>query len=322
MLPKTPLHPDRTAEPTLSVVIPVFNEEESTYPLYERLVEALRDTVPWEAIFVDDGSTDRTVSQLEEIIDQDDRVRAVQFRRNSGQTPAMVAGIEHARGKVIVTMDGDLQNDPRDIPRFLEKIDEGYDIVVGWREKRQDALITRKIPSWIANRIIGRITGVSIRDNGCSLKAYRASLIQNVPLYSEMHRFIPAMTSLAGTRIAQIPVRHHARSFGKSKYGLKRIYKVILDLIVVKTLLSTVSSPLRFFAWLAMVPIAISAGFLATLAVQSMLGHPILIFLGMSLLWGATATFSLLIGLLAELLVRTSLYKESQLVKLTAHVEH
>jgi glycosyltransferase involved in cell wall biosynthesis len=179
-------------------------------------------------------------------------VRIVNFRRNYGQTPAMAAGIEHARGRILVTMDGDLQNDPGDIANFLAKIDEGYDIVVGWRFNRQDKLISRKIPSRIANRLIGKVTGVPIQDNGCSLKAFRASLIKQIPLYSEMHRFIPAMASIAGPRIAEIKVRHHARQFGQSKYGLSRIYKVLLDLMVIKTIAAFTSRPLVWFTLLAL----------------------------------------------------------------------
>ena len=187
-------------------------------------------------VFVDDGSSDDTVAVATAIARIDARLRIVKFRRNYGQTPAMAAGIEHARGEVLVTMDGDLQNDPADIALLLEQIDAGFDIVVGWRHNRQDKLVSRKIPSRIANWLIGKVTGVPIRDNGCSLKAFRAELIKSIPLYSEMHRFIPAMASIAGPRVAQIQVRHHARRFGESKYGLSRIYKVLLDLMVIKTI--------------------------------------------------------------------------------------
>ena len=207
--------------------------------------------VPFEMVFVDDGSRDRTAEIATEIARQDPRVVFVKFRRNYGQTPAMAAGIQQARGRVLVTMDGDLQNDPADIALFLAKIDEGNDIVVGWRFNRQDKLITRKIPSRIANWLIGKITGVPIKDNGCSLKAYRGSLIKEIPLYSEMHRFIPAMASIAGPRIAEIKVRHHARQFGQSKYGLSRIYKVLLDLMVIKTVASFTARPLLWFSMLA-----------------------------------------------------------------------
>jgi glycosyltransferase involved in cell wall biosynthesis len=239
--------------PDFSVVVPFLNEEESIRAMYDAIVSAC-DPIerPYEVIFVDDGSTDRTLEIASEIAASDARLRVIQFRRNYGQTPAMAAGIDHARGEVIVTMDGDLQNDPRDIQGMLEKMDAGYDLVVGWRHNRQDKLITRKIPSMIANRLIGRVTGVPIKDNGCSLKAYRASVIQNVPLYAEMHRFIPAMASIAGPRIAEVKVRHHARTFGESKYGLSRIYKVLLDLITIKTLAGFFSQPTLWFTLLGL----------------------------------------------------------------------
>src|SRR3984885_13343969 len=213
-------------------------------------VEALN--IPFEMVFVDDGSRDSTALRGEEIARCDARVRIVKFRRNYGQTAAMAAGIEYARGETLITMDGDLQNDPADIQHFLEKMAEGYDIVVGWRHKRQDKMISRKIPSKIANWLIGKVTGVPITDNGCSLKAFRGSLIKSIPLYSEMHRFIPAMASIAGPRIAQIKVRHHARQFGKSKYGLSRVYKVLLDLMVIKTVASFTARPLLWFCLLSL----------------------------------------------------------------------
>src|SRR5262245_19000353 len=214
-------------------------------------------------VFVDDGSRDGTLARASELAHRDPRVRVVKFRRNYGQTAAMAAGIEAARGDVIVTMDGDLQNDPRDIGEFLALIDQGYDIVVGWRHERQDKLVSRKIPSRIANRLIAKVTGVSIRDNGCSLKAYRASLIKRIPLYSEMHRFIPAMASVAGPRIAEIKVRHHARKFGKSKYGLSRVYKVLLDLMVIKTVASFTSRPLVWFTMLSLPMLVLASAALA-----------------------------------------------------------
>ena len=216
------------SSPQVSIIVPFFNEEESISRLHAAVVSAVAPLgIPFEMVFVDDGSTDATVEIGTQLAKSDSRVRIVKFRRNYGQTPAMAAGIEHARGNVLVTMDGDLQNDPADIADFLAKIDEGFDIVVGWRHNRQDKLVSRKIPSKIANWLIGKVTGVPIKDNGCSLKAYRASLIKAIPLYSEMHRFIPAMASIAGPRIAEIKVRHHARQFGKSKYGLSRVYKVL-----------------------------------------------------------------------------------------------
>ena len=196
-------HTSMAAPPYLSIIVPFFNEEENIVRMHAAIVAALEPTgVPFEMVFVDDGSRDRTLEKAIAMARSDPRLRVVKFRRNYGQTPAMAAGIEQARGQVLITMDGDLQNDPTDIPHFLEKIDEGYDIVVGWRHDRQDKLISRKIPSKIANWIIGKVTGVPIKDNGCSLKAFRATLIKEIPLYSEMHRFIPAMASIAGPRVA------------------------------------------------------------------------------------------------------------------------
>jgi glycosyltransferase involved in cell wall biosynthesis len=240
------------SEPDLSVIVPFYNEEESIAAMHAAIVDAVEPLgIPFEMVFVDDGSRDRTLEVATAIARGDERVRVVKFRRNYGQTPAMAAGIEQAHGRVLVTMDGDLQNDPRDIGLFLAKIDEGHDIVVGWRFNRQDKLVSRKIPSRIANWLIGRVTGVPIKDNGCSLKAYRGDLIKAIPLYSEMHRFIPAMASIAGPRIAEIKVRHHARQFGESKYGLSRIYKVLLDLMVIKTVASFTARPLLWFSMLA-----------------------------------------------------------------------
>jgi len=214
-------------------------------------------------VFVDDGSRDATCARGEAIARRDARVRVVKFRRNYGQTAAMAAGIDHANGEILITMDGDLQNDPADIELFLAKMAEGYDIVVGWRHKRQDKWLSRKLPSMIANRLISRVTGVRITDNGCSLKAFRASLIKRIPLYSEMHRFIPAMASIAGPRVAEIKVRHHARQFGTSKYGLSRIYKVLLDLMMIKTVASFTARPLVWFGLLCLPLTAIGFAALA-----------------------------------------------------------
>ncbi|MEL6640311.1 MAG: glycosyltransferase family 2 protein [Pseudomonadota bacterium] len=236
-------------EVEISVCVPVYNEEESVRPLYDAIVNALEPTGrSFEMVMVDDGSSDKTVPLLTEMSAADPRLVIVEFLRNEGQTAAMTAGIEHARGKYLVTMDGDLQNDPADIPMMLNKLEEGHDIVVGWRVKRQDKFFTRKLPSMIANRIIGKITGLPIRDNGCSLKVYRGEVIKRVPLYSDMHRFIPAMTIPLGARVEQVGVRHHARQFGESKYGLSRIFKVLLDLFSIKTLLLFARHPIRRFS--------------------------------------------------------------------------
>ena len=241
-----------TPSPDVSVIVPFYNEEDNIERVHQAIVSALEATgINFEMVFVDDGSKDATFNRASALAKIDARVSVVKFRRNYGQTPAMAAGIQQASGEVLVTMDGDLQNDPRDIPMFLAKIREGYDIVVGWRHDRKDKLISRKIPSRIANWLIGVVTGVPIKDNGCSLKAYRATLIKAIPLYSEMHRFIPAMASIAGPRIAEVKVRHHARQFGKSKYGISRVYKVLLDLLVIKTITAFVSRPMVWFALLA-----------------------------------------------------------------------
>ncbi len=229
--------------------------------LHQQLKDVL-DTLnlEYEILFVDDGSSDNTFAVAAELARHDPRLRVIKFRRNFGQTPAMAAGIDHARGRIIITMDGDLQNDPRDIPLFIEQIEAGHDIVVGWRHNRKDKLISRKIPSRIANWLIGKVTGVPIKDNGCSLKAYRASVIKNVKLYSEMHRFIPAMANLSGARIAEIKVRHHARRFGESKYGLSRVYKVLIDLAGIKTIRAASAAPTLWFTKLAAPFLMIGSG--------------------------------------------------------------
>lgn len=304
----------------LSVVIPLFNEEESVGPLHAA-VSAVLDQLPLrsELVLVDDGSRDGTWNALRGIAAGDARVRAVRFRRNFGQTPAMAAGIDVARGRIIVTMDGDLQNDPADIPEFLAHIERGYDLVVGWRHNRQDKMLTRKIPSRIANWMIGRVTGVPIRDNGCSLKAYRAEIVKSVPLYSEMHRFIPAMLSLTGARIAEIRVRHHARKFGQSKYGLSRIFKVLIDVLTIKTLVSFSSRALLWFGLGALALTAMSVlGFLLALSV--LLGPqpgPVIVGFGASLVFGAGAVFLLFCGVLAELVIATAEFRVERLPQLT-----
>lgn len=287
----------------LSVIVPLYNEEECVTLLYEAIVKSV-DTmdIDYEILFVDDGSKDQTVPIASKLAASDKRLRIIKFRRNYGQTPAMAAGIDNARGRILVTMDGDLQNDPDDIPMLVNKIGEGYDIVVGWRHKRQDKLVTRKIPSKIANWLIGKITGVPIKDNGCSLKAYRAEVIKEIPLYSEMHRFIPAMTSLAGTRIAEVKVKHHARAFGESKYGLNRIYKVFVDLITIKTILSSFSRPLMIYAIVAGVSAIFGlTAFIAALSQDT----PTLIFSSVGVLFSSLSIALLLWGTLGELIYRT-----------------
>ena len=230
-------------KPILSIVVPVYNEEDNIRPLFEKIqtvCEAIGDA--YEVLFVDDGSKDKTFAVLSELSKQEARLSVIRFQRNAGQTAAMAAGFEFAQGERIISMDGDLQNDPSDIPKLLEKLDEGYDLVCGWRKERQDKFLTRRVPSIIANWIIGKVTRVPIHDNGCSLKAYRASVIKQVPLYGEMHRFIPAMSTVVGARIAEIVVSHHPRRFGESKYGLGRVWRVMLDIIAFKFIISVFTS--------------------------------------------------------------------------------
>jgi glycosyltransferase involved in cell wall biosynthesis len=307
----------------LSIIVPFFNEEESIEPLYSAIVSALTPLqIAFEMVFVDDGSNDRTVPLAVKIARRDPRVRVVKFRRNYGQTAAMAAGIEHARGEILVTMDGDLQNDPADIAAFLQTMDQGFDIVVGWRHNRQDKLISRKIPSRIANRLIGRVTGVPIRDNGCSLKAYRASVIKHIPLYSEMHRFIPAMASIAGPRIAEIRVRHHARQFGKSKYGLSRVYKVLLDLLVIKTLASFTARPLLWFGLLSVPLVIVGTLALGYTLLDALLGRGTLSLpiAGSGLIFLFSAVILLSGGAFGELVYRLGDMREHEFSRLTQQV--
>ncbi len=244
----------------ISIIAPLYNEEDSVELLYQKIKEAAVKTgKAYEIIFVNDGSSDNTSGVAAALAEKDQALRVVEFRRNFGQAPAMAAGIDLARGEILVTMDGDLQNDPDDIPMMVDKLEEGYDLVVGWRHKRQDKLISRKIPSMIANRLIGAVTGVPIKDNGCSLKVYKAEVIKNSPFYNEMHRFIPALLSLSGVKVAEVKVRHHARQFGESKYGLSRVYKVLLDLMTIKTVLSLGQHPVRWFVKLSVLPFFVSA---------------------------------------------------------------
>lgn len=286
----------------LSVIIPAYNEEESLGFLYERLLESLDPLgIAYEVILVDDGSSDRTFEQLADLAEADPRIRVIKLRRNYGQTPAMVAGIDHARGRVLVTMDADLQNDPADIGMLLEKLDEGHDMVVGWRIKRQDKWLSRKLPSIVANRLIAKVTGVSIRDNGCTLKAFRADLIKRVPLYGEMHRFIPAMSSTLGCSVAQVGVRHHARQHGTSKYGLGRIYRVVFDLIVIKTLLTFAQRPTAYLTGTAAIAGILSLFGLAA-SVYAAIGTPegsAVVYMSASVLLGSLALFLGLVSVIA-----------------------
>ena len=291
----------------ISVIVPIYNEEESIPLMREKIVEALEPLGrPFEIVFSDDGSKDRSYEILSELAAQDPRMVVLKFRRNAGQTAAMMAGIEYARGRLLVTMDGDLQNDPADIPMMLAKIDEGYDLVIGWRMNRQDKWLSRKLPSKIANWLIGKVTGLPVKDNGCSLKVYRASMIKRVPLYSDMHRFIPAMCTPLGARIAEVGVRHHARQFGVSKYGLNRIFKVMLDLIAIKTLLLFARRPMSRFMGLSAFAAVLGAacvGLIVSGDGASQTGS-LMVPTAIAMLLGSLAVFLMLLGFLGNLIHR------------------
>ncbi|MBX7061587.1 MAG: glycosyltransferase family 2 protein [Pyrinomonadaceae bacterium] len=304
---------NKSEGPEISLFLPVLDEEENLRPMHEKIAAALAELDRTaEIIFVDDGSTDRSLEILKEIAAADDRVRVISLRRNYGQTAAMAAGIDAAKGEILIPMDADLQNDPADIKRLLEKLDEGYDVVSGWRKNRQDKLISRKIPSQIANCIISWIGGVHLHDYGCSLKAYRRDVLQDVKLYGEMHRFIPIYASWAGARVTEIPVDHHARTMGRSKYGISRTVKVIFDLMTIKFMASYQTKPIYVFGTFGMLAflLAVIAGIWAIILKiegTSFILTPLPVITVVML---AISVQFFLMGLLAELLVRT--YHESQ----------
>ena len=238
----------------LTIIVPLYNEEENIQDLYAQIVRSCEKIGrPFEILMVDDGSTDKSFALLKEIRSTDPRVKVIRLRRNFGQTAAMSAGFDHARGDIIITLDADLQNDPADFPRLIEKIEEGYDVVSGWRKDRRDRFLTRKLPSITANWLIARITGVRLHDNGCTLKAFRREVIKNIKLYGELHRFIPAIASNMGISIAEVPVNHRPRLRGKSKYNLARAPKVLLDIMTVKFMLSYSTRPLQIFGLLGLI---------------------------------------------------------------------
>lgn len=298
----------------ISVVIPVYNEEESIPHLCAKLFEAL-EALPYkvEVIAVNDGSKDRSLNILKEEAARRPNLRVLDFRRNYGQTAAMMAGFDHARGDVIITIDADLQNDPDDIGLLMAKVEEGYDVVSGWRKDRQDAKIRRNFVSRVANRLISHISGVKLQDYGCTLKAYRRDVMEGVRLYGEMHRFIPIYAHWMGARVAEVPVRHHARQFGHSKYGLERIFKVLLDLTVVKFLDRYLVKPIYVFGGFGLSAIALSFVIMAIAIVLrlffgvSLVQTPLPLLGAMLFLMGC---MSILMGLMAEILMRT--YFESQ----------
>lgn len=303
-----------SSNPYLSIILPVYNEQENIKLQYDRIIDALKNQkMTYEMIFVDDGSSDDSAAILKDIAKKDKKVKVVVFRRNFGQTAAMSAGIDYSRGEILVFMDSDLQNDPTDIEKLVEKINEGYDVVSGWRKNRKDKMVSRKIPSRIANSIISRVTGVRIHDLGCSLKAYRGEILRQVNLYGEMHRFIPVHASWIGARITEIPVKHHARKFGKSNYGLIRTFKVLLDLVTVKFFSSYSTKPIYIFGGTGGFLIFLS--FLSGTAVvamkvllnHSMVRNPLLLLTVMFIILGI---LFIQIGILAEILIR--IYHESR----------
>jgi glycosyltransferase involved in cell wall biosynthesis len=299
---------------TVSVLIPIYNEEENLRPLSERLITVLKKTGrSYEVIFVDDGSSDGSLEILLDIIKRNPNIKVVSFSRNFGQTAALSAGIDFSKGDILIPMDGDLQNDPEDILPLLQKIEEGYDVVSGWRKDRKDPFLTRRLPSVIANKIISWIGGVHLHDYGCTLKAYRRDMLKNIRLYGEMHRFIPIYAQWIGARVSEIPVRHFPRGSGRSKYGMSRVFKVILDLMVVKFLLSYSQKPIYVFGGMGLLMIlgALLAGayavYLKFVEGTSFILTPLPLLCVLLLMLGF---LSILMGFLAEILTRT--YYESQ----------
>ncbi len=304
---------DNSVIKLISVVLPVYNEEDNIYKLYNELVAVLNDLAyDYELLWINDGSSDKSAEILNSLAKSDNKCKVINFRRNFGQTAAMSAGIKLAQGEIVIPMDADLQNDPQDIPHLVAKINEGFDVVSGWRYARHDKLFTRKLPSWLANYMIRLITGVKLHDYGCSLKAYRREVIKNISLYGEMHRFIPAYAAWQGARITEIKVNHRPRYTGKTKYGLSRTFKVILDLVVIKFMANYLDRPIHFFGGLGL-----GAGFLGLITAGlalwfkidldvSLSRTPLPILAAMLIIVGVQL---LGMGILAEMLMRTY-YKE------------
>jgi glycosyltransferase involved in cell wall biosynthesis len=293
----------------LSVIVPVYNEEESLPELYRAIRAVLESlTLAWELVLVNDGSRDGSATELDRLAENDVRVKVIHFRRNAGQTAAIMAGIHYATGDIIIPMDADLQNDPADIPRLLAKLEEGFDLVSGWRADRKDHSLRRNLPSRIANWLISRVSGVQLHDYGCSLKAYRADVVKGVRLYGEMHRFIPIYASWNGARITEIQVAHHARKFGESKYGLERIGKVVLDLLVVKFLDRYAQKPMYVFGGFGLFNLAVSAVAVVWATYLKVFTDTTFIQTPLPLIAVVSATLGImciLMGMLAELVTRT-----------------
>jgi len=299
----------------LSLIIPVYNEQDTLPFLFDAIYDVMNSiNQSWEVILVDDGSRDNSLAVLKEYAHKDSvHIRVISFRRNFGQTAAIAAGLDYAKGEIIILLDADMQNDPADIPMMIAKLDEGYDLVSGWRKFRKDNALTRNLPSMIANRIISQVTGVHLHDYGCTLKAYRRDVLEGFRLYGEMHRFIPVFANSVGAKITEMPVRHHPRKYGKTKYGLERTAKVILDLFTVKFLVSYSSKPIYLFGGTGLILMVVSAVFMLYLFIRRLffmvgvVGSPLFQMSGMFFILGFQ---SILMGLIAELLVRT--YHESQ----------
>jgi glycosyltransferase involved in cell wall biosynthesis len=298
---------------TVSVVIPIFNEEQNIAPLYHALKTVLKGMgAEYEVIFVDDGSDDASNEVLQRLAKDDKRVKLIRFRKNFGQTAAIAAGVEHATGEVIVTMDGDGQNDPKDIPRLLDKLEQGYDVASGWRKSRKDPLLNKRLPSAMANRLISWLTRVRLHDYGCTLKAYRKDILKDVRLYGEMHRFIPAYASWVGARITELEVAHHHRRHGRSKYGLSRTTSIILDLITILFLQRYSTKPIRLFGGAGMIlfVLGILTGLFVLLRRIIWGGVWISPMILISFLFITMGVMFILLGLIAEIIIRT--YHESQ----------
>ncbi len=299
----------------LSIVIPIHNEEPSILPLYDRLTAVLESLqTPYEILFVDDASNDRSFELLANLVETDDRLKVIRLRRNFGQTAALSAGFHEADGEVIIAMDGDLQHAPEDIPVLLQKIDEGYDIASGWRKERVDNAITRRIPSRIANWLMAKASGVNLRDFGTTFKAYRAEVLKDVHLYGELHRFIPALASIYGARIAEVPIRNTPRAAGDSHYGLSRTFRVMFDIFTIKFLLKYFTRPMHFFGSLGLAGTSLGGPILAYLLVYKLMGNEIVIQHGPLMIAGGLLLLAGLMmfstGLLGEVMIRT--YFESQ----------
>ena len=299
----------------LSIVVPIHNEEPAILPLYDQLTSVLETVArPYEIIFVDDASTDRSFELLANLVETDARLKVIRLRRNFGQTAALSAGFDEAQGKVVISLDGDMQHDPADIPALLAKIDEGYDIASGWRKNRVDNAIIRKIPSRIANWLMAKISGLDLRDFGTTFKAYRSEILKDVNLYGELHRFIPALASFYGARVAEVPIRNAVRPSGASHYGLGRTFRVLFDLITLKFLLSYLTRPMHFFGKFGLIGTGLGGSILSFLLVKKLLGYEIVVEHGPLMVAGALLFLSGLsmftTGLLGEVLMRT--YFESQ----------